>query len=610
MKRILTAVLLCLLVQPAHAADKWLSVRSKNFILVGNATEAEIRKVGRYFEEYRSSFGMLFPKAQQSPTVPTTILVFKNDESLKPYRTAAGSAFFHGNEDINFVLVTPALTSMNRALHDYAHLIIREVADSLPVWAVEGVAECFSTFAVGKKQNEFILGDVSNAHIATLGKTPLLPLKTLFAQDRGSIYYNETTREGILYAQSWALMHYFLLGPNGKRRPQAAQFLSLFSSGTPIDDAFTEAFETDYPTLDDEFRDYIAHPWPNLRIVSNGDLQVDVKAIPTRTLSEAEAEFYLGDLLLHTNRLPEAETHLKTALTKDPNQSLAQATLGMLRVRQKNETEARELLQKALELDPKNFLINYYYATVLQSTDRRTMREQLNKSIESAPRFVAAYALLASTNLSAGENLPETETLLKKALTIAPGREDFRFLLAQTYLKSNKTADGMALLRTLQRVTSDPDLKRKTAALLDELAPTQQVFTEIRPDEVPVAREALKEGPAEIPPQPARQPSARDTVIEALVPIGPSVQGEKVSGLLIFLECTNGLTLRIRTDRTTLELHSSNPGQIQFLSYTSSVSNNIQCGPQDPPAPVAVTYRPVGGGFGEPLVVEFTDNPK
>jgi len=607
MKRILTALLLCLLVQPAFAADKWLSIHSKNFLLVGNATEADIRKVGHFFEEFRGSVTNLFPKVQQSPSVPTTVLVFKNDDSMKPFKPGMGAAFFLSSEDVNYLLVTPALMSMNDALHDYAHSIMRDATDSLPIWAAEGLAECLSTFVVGKKPNEFILGDVSDAHIATMGKTPLLPLKTLFTQDRGSFYYNETSRQSILYAQSWALMHYFLLGPNGKRRPQLAQFLSAISKATPIDDAFTESFETDYSTLDEEFRDYIRHPWPNQRIVSNGDLQVDVKAIATRTLTDSEIEFYFGDVLLHSNRLPEAEIHLKTSLMKDPNQTLSQAALAMLRVGQKNETEARTLLQKAVELDPKNFLINYYYATVLQN-DKTTMRAQLNKSIEAAPRFVAPYGLLAGSDLAAGENLTEAETLLKKALTIAPGREDLRFMLAEVYLKAKRSADGMALLTALQRVTSDPDLKQKTTALLDELAPTQPIFTEIRPEDLPAPRQVREPAP-EIPAVPARQPSARETVIESLVPTGPSVKGEKVTGVLTFMDCANGLTLRVKTDTATLELHTSNPGQIQFLSYTSKVSNNIQCGPQNPPSPVQVTYRP-GNGGGEPLVVEFTEPTK
>ena len=68
-----------------------------------------------------------------------------------------------------------------------------------------------------------------------------------------------------------------------------------------------------------------------------------------------------------------------------------------------------------------------------------------------------------------------------------------------------------------------------------------------------------------------------------------------------------GLTMRVRTGTATIELHSANPDSIQFLSYTADVNNNIKCGPQNPPAPVTVTYRPVPGGLGNPLVLEFLE---
>jgi hypothetical protein len=96
-------------------------------------------------------------------------------------------------------------------------------------------------------------------------------------------------------------------------------------------------------------------------------------------------------------------------------------------------------------------------------------------------------------------------------------------------------------------------------------------------------------------------------VLEALTPAAPTVSGEKVTGLLINLDCGDGLTLRVRTDRNTIELHSSNPDKIQFLSYTADVTDNIKCGPRNPGTPVNVTYRPVSGGMGEPLVLEFLE---
>jgi hypothetical protein len=182
-------------------------------------------------------------------------------------------------------------------------------------------------------------------------------------------------------------------------------------------------------------------------------------------------------------------------------------------------------------------------------------------------------------------------------------------MLAEVYLKAKRTADGMALLTTLQRVTTNPDLKQKTIALLDELTPTQPIFTEIRPEDLPAPRQAREPAP-EIPAVPVPQPSARETVIESLVQTGPTASGEKVTGTLMAMDCANGLTMRVRTDKGTMELHSSNPGSIQFLSYTSKVSNNIQCGPQNPPSAVQVTYRPGTGNAGEPLVVEFLEAGK
>src|SRR5438094_7051732 len=86
MKRLLAVVAFFLLAQPLLAADKWLSIRSKNFLVVGNASESDIRRVGRTLEDFRTALAMMFPKMDQSSTVPVTVLVFKNDESLKPYK--------------------------------------------------------------------------------------------------------------------------------------------------------------------------------------------------------------------------------------------------------------------------------------------------------------------------------------------------------------------------------------------------------------------------------------------------------------------------------------------------------------------------------------------
>src|SRR5437867_7485028 len=176
----LCVFMLCLsgVSMPAFAADKWLSSHTKNFLLVGNASESDIRRVGRTLEEFRSAVAMVFPKMEQTSSVPATILVFKNDESFKPYKPlykgqpSNALAFFQPGEDVNYIAVTATLGAPNVVLHEYVHFLQRENIGGLPLWISEGLAECYSTFELGAKQNEFTLGRAPEAHVATLSATP------------------------------------------------------------------------------------------------------------------------------------------------------------------------------------------------------------------------------------------------------------------------------------------------------------------------------------------------------------------------------------------------------------------------------------------------------
>ena len=614
---------------PAEAADKWTSVHTKNFTLAGNAGESEIRRIGRTLEEFRSAIAMTFPKMEQSSPVTTTILVFKNDESFKPYKPlykgqpSNALAFFQPGEDANYIAVTAALPSPNVVLHEYVHFLLRENTGPLPLWISEGLAECYSTFELSSKGNEFTIGRAPEQHIATLNMTPqFIPLKKLLTVQEGSPEYNEESKQGMFYAESWATVHYLLFGADGKRRNQFTQLLAALAKGDPFEESFAEAFQTDYGTLEDEVREYVRKrtAWPMIKVASKDPIQVDTRGNTSVVLSEAESDYYLGDLLLHLDRLPEADAHLTAALSTSANLVPVQASLALLRVRQKKYDEALRLLKKASDADSKNPMIAFYYGYVMERAEAEagaslanapaerveTMRNSAKKSIELAPRFVEAYALLARIDLNSGEHLDEAEAALKKAIFISPGREDFQMLLVQAYLRANRTADARSVLERIARDTSSTDMRRRATAMLDQ---TEQTFAlaEIPHNiEKETAKEEVKPLPSSAPPTPTNR-KVQETVLEALTPVAPDVGGEKLTGLLINLDCSDGLTLRVRTDRNTIELHSSNPDKIQFLSYTANVGDSIKCGARNPGAPVNVTYRPVSSGAGEPLVIEFLE---
>src|SRR5579871_2165355 len=123
MRRTIFLAVLCFSIQSAFGADKWISIHTKNFTLVGNASESDIRRAGRTLEEFRSAMAVLFPKIDEASAVPSTVLVFKNDDSFKPYKpldkgqAANVVAFFQPAEDMNYIAVTAGLSSPGVVLH-------------------------------------------------------------------------------------------------------------------------------------------------------------------------------------------------------------------------------------------------------------------------------------------------------------------------------------------------------------------------------------------------------------------------------------------------------------------------------------------------------------
>src|SRR5215475_13858040 len=278
---------------PAFAADKWLSIHTKNFLLVGTASEADIRRVGRTLEEFRSAISMLFPKMEQTSSVPTTILVFRNEESFKPYKPlykgqpSNALAFFQPGEDVNYIAIPATLASPNIVLHEYVHFLLRENIGGLPLWISEGLAECYSTFELGGKQNEFTIGRPPEQHITTFSsRQQFIPVKRLLAIQSDSPEYNEETKQGMFYAESCAIVHYLMLGADGKRRNQFTDLLASLAKGNSFEDAFGDAFQTDYGTLEDEVRQYIQKrtSWGTMKVTSKEAIQVDVRSMSTTTL--------------------------------------------------------------------------------------------------------------------------------------------------------------------------------------------------------------------------------------------------------------------------------------------------------------------------------------
>ncbi len=358
---------------PAAAKDTWISVRSKNFFLIGNASEKEIRQVGTRLERFREAFTRLFRNMRFNSSVPTTVVVFKSDSAYTPFKAIPNtSGYFQPGPDVNYITLSSEVRGQqdpfNVIFHEYTHLLVNNTIGYAPTWFNEGLAEYYSTVQVSDDK-KVIRGNPIANHVYLLREKKMLPLRTLFQVDHKSPYYNERDKQSVFYAESWALMHYLILGNNGARAQSIDRFVRLLIANVPMEQAFQQAFQMTFEALEKELHAYIKQDkYPIVTSNFEEKLNVDTE-MQSAPLTEAEVQAYLGDLLLHSNRA-ESEKFLQKALALDPNLPMAHASLGMLRVREGKIDEARKSLERAVTANSQNYLTHYYYAVALS---RETM---------------------------------------------------------------------------------------------------------------------------------------------------------------------------------------------------------------------------------------------
>jgi hypothetical protein len=603
MKRfvIVLATLLLLMSSAVSAKDNWLSVRSKNFLLIGNANEKQIRQVGTRLEQFREVFAQLFPKAVHTSPVPTTVIVFKSDDSYRPFKPNANTAgYFQAGQDVNYITLTNEVRGeqdpFKVIFHEYTHLLINNTTPNVPLWFNEGLAEYYSTFSI-TDDTKVVLGSPISNHVFLLRETKMLPLRLLFKVDEKSPYYNERDKQSVFYAESWALMHYLILGKDGQRVPQMGNFLKLISANVPLEDAFQRAFAMSFESMEKELREYVKrdrYPVMTGRFESKVVVESDMQAAP---VSEAEAQAYLGDLLLHIHRA-ESETYLKKALSLDPNEPMANASLAMLLLRQGKAPEARKQLAKAAANSP-NYLLHYYYAYALsrQGDDEEMvstftpetaniMRTELKKAIELRPDFVESYNLLAFVNLVTGTNIDESISMLKGVLTTSPGKNDVRFMLAQLDLYNGDMKSARPLLEQLSGIYNDAETRQRAQMLLDQLKGREEQLARFRESNnatrSPLMVEQTTDGtPVKVDPSSYLREALRK----------PGADETQVQGILERIDCdTKGVVFNVRMEGRVLKLRAASFDNVDLTSFSPDAGGEISCGQRKSESSVVVCY--------------------
>ena len=586
----------------AFARDNWVSVRSKHLLLIGNGSEKDIRLMAVRLEQFREVVLQLFARPGSDPSVRSTVIVFKDDASYTPFKTNENNAgYFQPGQDANYITLSAETRGeqdyFNIIFHEYTHLITNNSIGPSPAWFNEGLAELYSTVAI--TNSEVVLGRSIHRHITSLKENALLPLRLLFEVDYKSPYYNESHKQSIFYAESWALVHYLMLNRNGERARQTITFLELLRSHEPLEKAVQKAFSTTLENLEGDLRSYIQQD--RYRLVQNvftsknkPDLQMS-----SAPVGEAELQAYLGDLLVHSNRA-DAEIYLQKALQLDPQLTFAHASLGILRFRQGRMTEALTHLERAAAADSRNALVHYYYASALSHPtegdanptigyspdDAAKTRSELKKAIALRPDFADSYNLLAYVNLVTNTDIDETIILLKTALARSPNHIDFMYMLGQLYLHKDDYKQARPMLNQVLAGPAEVQIREHAQKLLSTMNLLEEQEAKIQAARVTRGLTSESEEAAN---QISTDPSI--ALREALRL--PDVGESQVQGTLVSIDCDPvGLVFVVKTNDRILRLKTDTFQQVKRTTFTPDVKGTITCGARKPVNAVVVCYLP------------------
>src|SRR5687768_5569091 len=311
----------------AQTRDNWRSVRTNNLFVIGNADPERLRQVAGWLEFFHSAFARLVSRNVIDASVPTTVVLFRDEASFIPFkplyqgRPANVAGFFQPGDDVNYIAISldPGHRDpFSTAFHEYVHLHLRDNVPGAPLWLNEGLAEFYGTmqFAGG----EATLGAPLNNYIRLLREQEMLPLSTLFSIGTTSPHYNEQEKSGIFYGQSWALVHYLMLGGGASRQEQFRRFLHQVSRGDAAGKAIEESLGMTLAAIESELKAYLRRgDFPAMRMASaDPQAYASYTAMQRTSLTDAEANYYLGDLLFHINREADAERYFKQAVALDP----------------------------------------------------------------------------------------------------------------------------------------------------------------------------------------------------------------------------------------------------------------------------------------------------
>lgn len=431
---VLAALTPALTPAPTHAA-RWWRASTPHFAFYSTAEPESVLRVARGLERMAETVERSGIGSRQRERVRTDLISFDDKrtwQDMLPLRSdgkrleAAGLAYRtpYGNTII-FAGYDPRGRQV--AHHEYTHTIVSAALQRAPVCLNEGLAELFSTW-VSLADGSYY-GHSLRWHEWVLASSRPWPLADVFATGPGSRAYEAGDDRAMLYAESWALVHYLARNSGGLRK--FMDFAKLYDQGRSAPEAFAAVYPSeDWNGLHEHLLDYLRSDQFSVSFIGESQ-PLDSVRVELREAPQAEMQARIA-CLFGWRAGPDstaARERAAAALAADSTLALAHVALGQLASRLgRTDEAAREYRAAARAPEARTLALagaGMMLASFRGDSTRRVpgVREALailERSLDADSTDAMALAFYGKGHELIGEPTERSSAALRKAIRALP----------------------------------------------------------------------------------------------------------------------------------------------------------------------------------------------
>ncbi|MFG0307067.1 MAG: DUF1570 domain-containing protein [Phycisphaerales bacterium JB040] len=296
MLRVWVAVLVVgLAAAGAFGSDELRRHRSSQYTILHSVDDETVREIGRHmdvvFREYARRFSS-FPVRNGGDL---TLYVFGTEAEYMAFfsemgmnATGSGGMFFHGGQKEGLAvflgerpLDVVLETLRHEGLHQFAY---QRVHENMPQWLNEGMAEWFGYAIETRRGLEpgVVDGGARDRVRAAIENGVTFPLDELLFMTNAEWNARlnaQDARAGVMYDQSWSVVHFLVNAENGKYERLLWDYLRAVWQGMSSEQAAEKVFTRDLDPMEEAWKGYVEAMRADPLLVARSHLRIYALAL-------------------------------------------------------------------------------------------------------------------------------------------------------------------------------------------------------------------------------------------------------------------------------------------------------------------------------------------